>query len=458
MTLIREEPELERPIEDVADLVAFLRSGEKPREAWRVGTEHEKLGLYADTLEPVPFEGERGIGALLEMLAREHGFDAVSEEGRVIALERDGVSVTLEPGGALEMAGAPLETLHETCREFQGHLALMKHVSARLGIVWLGLGLQPLASIDAMPRMPLDRYRIMRAVLAGRGAHALEMMHMTGGVQANFDYASGEDLALKLRVALAASPLITALYANSCISEGRPNGFESRRAWIWRNTDPDRCGLLPFVFEEDWLEGDAYRRYVEWALDVPMLFIRREGQHVPMQGRTFRDFLTQGHGEHRPVLADWNLHLTTLFPEVRVKRVVEVRGADAVPPGLVCALPALWKGLLYDEEALREAQARLGGWKSAEVDRLHAEVARLGLAAESPGGPAGEVGKDLVGIAAAGLRRAGMKNRSGEDERIFLEPLWEILDRGSSPARHLLERWEGVWRQQVRLLVEYARY
>jgi glutamate--cysteine ligase len=458
VTLTREQPELERPVEHEAALLDYFRSGEKPREAWRVGTEHEKVGLRASTFEPLGYDEERGLASLLQALVRDHGFAPLYEGRHLVGVERDGERITLEPGGQLELSGAPLTTLHETCREFRDHIALMKHVSAEFGLSWVGLGIHPLAKVEEIPWVPRERYRIMREALGKRGALAHHMMKATGSVQANYDYSDERDLALKLRVACAASPLVTALYANSSISEDAPNGFVSRRAWIWRHTDPDRCGLLAFVFEPGWLEGGAYARYSQWALDVPMLFIQRDRRHVPVGGRTFRAFLHEGYGEHRATLADWDLHLTTLFPEVRLKRVLEVRGADAVPPGLVCALPALWKGIIYDSEALAAADARLRHWGFAEVDRLHAEVATRGLEAGTPDGPALEVAQELVGLAAKGLERSGSRNRSGEDERLFLEPLYEILDRGSSPGQQLLERWEGSWNRRVDRLIDYAVY
>ncbi len=392
------------------------------------------------------------------MLHREYGFDPLQDGENLVGLERDGASITLEPGGQLDLSGAPLVTLHETCREFNEHLALMKHVSDRFGIVWLGLGIHPLAKLDELPRMPRDRYTLMRSFLSERGSLALWMMHGTGTVQANFDFSSESDAARKLRLGLAASPIITSLYANSGVSEGAPNGFESRRAWVWRHTDTDRCGLLPFVFSDEWLEGSAYARYAEWALDVSGLFIVRGEHHLPLGGRSFRDFVENGHAGERATLADWNLHLTTLFPEARMKRVIEVRGADAVPPSLVCALPAFWKGLFYDDTSLDAAFERIRGWSWAEVDALHAGVAREGLAAASPGGPVLEVARELVDLSAAGLARIEARNHRGETEELFLEPLYEILDRGASPARAVLELWEGAWGGRIERLVEYAKY
>ncbi len=458
MSLIRVDPELLQPVDDPSQLIEYLRRAETPREEFRVGTEHEKIALYAEDLAPVPYEGDRGIQALLSVLRDEHGFDPLLDEGRLVGLERDGATITLEPGGQLELSGAPLFSLHETCAEFNEHVALMKHVSARFGMIWLGLGIHPLAGIDELPRMPRQRYAIMREYLAARDELGIHMMHATGTVQANFDFASEADMARKLHLALAASPIITALYANSSVSDGVPNGFESRRAWVWRHTDPDRCGFLPFVFEDGWGEGTAYVRYVEWALDVPMFFLVRDERHIPMGGRTFRDFLAGGFESERATLADWHIHLTTLFPEARLKRVIEVRGADAVPPKLVCGLPAFWKGLFHDEDALAAAEERIGKWTHAQVDALHGEVARSGLKADAPDAPILAVARELVDLSAQGLKRLGDRNRAGQDESLFLGPLYEIIDRGTSPGRYLLECWDGAWSRRIDLLVEYARY
>jgi glutamate--cysteine ligase len=423
-----------------------------------VGTEHEKVGLRTGTFEPIAYAGEKGLSTLLRTVAGDHGFEPLYEGQDLVGVERGWERITLEPGGQLELSGAPLASLHETCREFRDHLALMKHVSGELGISWIGLGLHPLAKIDEIPWVPRDRYRVMREVLGRRGALAHHMMKATGSVQANYDYADESDLARKLRVTTAASPVVTALYANSSISEGAPNGLACRRAWIWRHTDPDRCGVLPFVFDPQWLEGGAYRSYAEWALDVPMLFIQRDESHISVEGRTFRWFMNEGYGEHRATLADWNLHLTTLFPEVRLKRVLEVRSSDAVPPGLVCAMPAFWKGILYDAEALDAAEARLRHWRFVDVDRLYTEVARSGLDARTPDGPLLGVAQELVALAGKGLQRIGSRNNAGEDESLFLEPLHEILDRGKSPGQQLVERWDGSWQRKVERLIEYAAY
>jgi glutamate--cysteine ligase len=458
MSLTREDPRLARPAEDVAQLVEYFREGETPRADWRVGTEHEKLGLYARSFRPVPYEGERGIRTLLETIERERGWKPLGDAGLLVGLEQEGRTITLEPGGQLELSGAPLSTLHETEREFRDHIALVNQVSEPLGIVWLGLGLHPLAGVVELPRMPRERHQIMREYLGARDALGLHMMHATAGVQANFDFASEADAARKLRLALAASPVSTALFANSPLSEGKPNGFESRRAEIWRHTDTDRWSLLPFAFEPDFGEGTAYRAYTEWALDVPMFLVVRDGHSLPARGVTFREFMKRGLDGRRATLADWVVHLTTVFPEVRMKRVIETRGTDAVPGAQVCALPAFWKGLLYDEGSLSAGLERLRRWSFADVDALHAAVARQGLQARGPDGPVLEVARELVELSRQGLVRLGAKNELGEDESVHLEPLFRVAERGTSPAAELLAAWNGPWHQSPARLVEWAKY
>ena len=349
MSLDRDDPTLEVPVESIEDAVAYFRVGEKPRDAWRVGTEHEKLGLYESDLSPVPYEGERGIEALLERLAEVDGWQRIQEAGRTIALGRDGMSITLEPGGQLELSGEPKRTTFETCDEFQSHLVLMRRVSEEFGIVWLALGSEPFHPIEDAPRMPRVRHEIMRSYLPTRGSLALEMMHQTGTVQANFDFADEPDMVEKLRCAMAVTPVVSAIYANSGVTCGKANGFVSRRLHIWQHTDPDRCGLLPFVFDEDF----GYAAWARWAFEVPTFFLVREGRYIPTGGLPFGHFVRDGFRGERASLADFERHLTTLFPEVRIKRYMEVRGADAVPPQLTCSLPALWKGLLYDDDARR---------------------------------------------------------------------------------------------------------
>lgn len=455
MSLDRDDPALEVPVESVEDAVAYFGPGEKPRDAWRVGTEHEKLGLYESDLSPVPYEGERGIGALLERLAEEDGWRRIQEAGQTIALSRDRMSITLEPGGQLELSGEPKRTIFETCDEFQSHLALMRRVSEEFGIVWLALGSEPFHPVEEAPHMPRVRHDIMRSYLPTRGALALEMMHQTGTVQANFDFADEADMVEKVRAAMAVTPVVSAIYANSGLTCGKANGFVSRRLHIWQHTDPDRCGLLPFVFDDDF----GYEAWARWAFGVPLFFLVREGRYIPTPGLRFGDFVRDGFEDERATLADFDRHLTTLFPEVRVKRFIEVRGADAVPPQLTCSLPALWKGLLYDDEARSATLALAAGWAADERQQLLLDVARAGLSAAGPGGrPVADLAREVVTLADAGLRRLGHAGASSPDESGFLDPVREQLERGRSPGQVVLERWEGDWNQSARRLIDYARY
>ncbi len=436
------------------DLLAYFRDAETPRGDWRVGTEHEKIGIYSADGARIPYAGPAGVRAVLERIARLDGWNVVEEDGNPIALAKQGASITLEPGGQIELSGAPLRTARETCSEFNTHVDLVKQVSDDLGIAWLALGADPFHDVEQIPVMPKARYAIMRRYLPTRGRLALHMMHATATVQANFDYADERDMARKMRTAMGVTPLISALYANSSLSGGKPNGYVSRRVEIWRHTDPDRCGLLPFVFDPDF----GYEQYVEWALDVPLFFLVRGHRYAPGQGRTFRQLMAEGLDGEQATLADWDLHLTTVFPEVRLKRYIEVRGADAASPAMTCALPAVWKGLLYDDAALDAAWELVSGWSPAQREDAQREVALYGLRAQVAGQPALDLARELVGIADAGLAGIAARGETDRDERGFLDVLREQIELGVSPGEVVLERWNGEWRGQPERLIEYARY
>jgi glutamate--cysteine ligase len=446
--------DLQAPVESVDTLVSYLRAGEKPPERWRVGTEHEKIGLRAGDHSPVDYAGERGIGMLLQRMAELGGWKPIFDQENVVGLQKDDASITLEPGGQLELSGAPLRTIHETCREFHTHLDLVRRASEPLDIVWLGLGIHPIHSVEQLPRMPKQRYRIMRHYLPTRGSRGLIMMFSTATVQANLDYESEPDMVEKVRTALGISPVVSAIFANSSLSDGKANGFVSRRMHAWTDTDPDRCGMLPIAFESDF----GYRRYVEWALDVPMFFVVRGGHYEAAHDQTFRQFLENGRGKDRPTLADFDRHLTTLFPDVRVKQFIEVRGADAVPPGLTCSLPALWKGVLYDAVAREAAVDLVGGFTQEEREAASEAVARHGLAATYAGQPILELARELVEISRAGLQRIAHPGPDAPDESVFLDPVFAQLDLAKSPGTIVLERWEGEWERSFDRLIEYARY
>lgn len=443
----RASAELERPVESLDDLVAYFRAGEKPRERFRVGIEHEKLALRAGTLEPVPYDGPAGIESFLRRVAQQPGFEAITEDGRVLGLDGP-TSVSLEPGGQVEQNGQPHASLLDAIAEIRAHVATLRGIADASGIVLLGLGAHPFHPTKELTQIPRERYRIMRQYLPTRGELALDMMHATASLQVSFDWSDERDMVSMMRTALAVTPLVTACFANSSLTMGRPSGFVSRRAWIWRHTDPDRCGMLPFAFDD----AMGYARYAEWALDVPMFFLVRDGAYRPMNGTTFRRFWRDGHEGERATLADWDRHLTTLFPEVRVKRILEVRCADAVPLPLLEAAPALWKGVLYDAGA-REAASALLPVDGDARDALQLDVARRGLGASSPRGPILPVARALARIAREGLRRQG-----AAAEAALLDPLDDLLERGKSPGEVVLERWQGEWAGSPARLIEHARY
>jgi glutamate--cysteine ligase len=442
-------------IESKQQLIDDLAAGNKPREAWRIGTEHEKFGFRLSDLRPPTYEGPQGIRAVLEGLAQ-FGWTPVLEGGHLIALKKDGASVTLEPAGQLELSGAPLENLHQTCRETAGHLGELKIVSDRLGIGFFGMGFQPKWTREDMPWMPKGRYKIMREYMPKVGGLGLDMMTRTCTVQVNLDFASEADMVKKFRVSLALQPIATALFADSPFREGQPNGFLSYRSHIWTDTDPDRTGMLDFVFED----GFGFERYVDYLLDVPMYFVYREGRYIDAAGLSFRDFLR---GElsvlpgEKPTLSDWGDHLTTAFPEVRLKRYLEMRGADAGPWSRLCALPAFWTGLLYDDTALDAAWDLVRDFSMEERNALRDGVPRQALKLPFRNSNLLELARESLKIAAHGLQRRARLNCNGVDERIYLESLIEIVDSGQTAAERKLERFHGEWGGSVDpLFREYA--
>ena len=448
------------PITDPRELAAVLASGEKPRTDWRIGTEHEKFGFRLDDLRPPTFDGERGIEALLNGLTR-FGWQPYQESvdgqpPRTIALTRDSASVTLEPAGQLELSGAPLATLHETCKEVGSHLREVREVADELQLGFLGMGFQPKWRRDEMPWMPKGRYRIMRDYMPKVGNLGLDMMTRTCTVQVNLDYASEADMVKKFRVSLALQPIATALFADSPFTEGQPNGYLSYRSHIWTDTDPDRTGMLDFVFED----GFGYERYVDYLLDVPMYFSHRNDVYVDASGKSFRKFLR---GEldvlpgALPTLRDWNDHMTTAFPEVRLKKFLEMRGADSGPWGRICALPAFWVGLLYDATALDAAWDLVKDFSMAERHALRDGVPKYALRLPFRNGTVRDLAREAVKIAVAGLQRRAMRNSQGVDESRFLDELIEIVESGKTPAERKLALFHGDWRGSVDpLFGEYA--
>ncbi|MEX0814399.1 MAG: glutamate--cysteine ligase [Dongiaceae bacterium] len=435
------------PITDKRQLVADLEAGCKPPAAWRIGTEHEKFAFRLSDLRRLPFDGPDGIGALLEGLRR-FGWQPIQEDGNTIALNCGACNITLEPGGQVELSGAPVETLHQTCAEVTTHLTQVKEVAAELGVGMLGMGFDPKWSRADMPWMPKGRYEIMRAYMPKKGGLGLDMMLRTCTVQVNLDFASEAHMVKMLRVGLALQPVATALFADSPFAEGRPTGFLSYRSHIWTDTDPDRCGMLPFAFEP----GMGFERYVDYMLDVPMYFVYRDGRYLDASGQSFRDFLAGRlpvlPGEI-PGLGDWSDHLTTAFPEVRLKRFLEMRGADGGPWDRLCALPALFVGLLYDDAALDAAWDLVKDWTAAEREALRREVPRRALHTPFRGRPLRAVALEMLAIARDGLRRRARLDRTGDDEGRFLNILHEIAESGACPAETKLEAYHGRWHGSV---------
>jgi glutamate--cysteine ligase len=442
------------------DLVAWIAAGEKPHEAWRIGTEHEKFVFHTDSLTPVPYEGERSISALMHALIARFGWDPIIEGGKVIALKREGCeicgNISLEPGGQFELSGGAVETLHHTAAETREHLRQVLSVGEQLGIGFIGLGFSPKWTLAETPHMPKERYAIMTRYMPSVGKRGLDMMYRTATIQVNLDFADEADMVKKLRVSLALQPIATALFASSPFTEGRLNGFKSMRSEVWRDTDRRRTGMLPFAFED----GMGYERYVDYALSVPMYFVYRDGRYIDASGASFRDFLEgelpQLPGE-RPTLDDWSDHLTTLFPEVRLKRFLEMRGADSGPWQRICALPALWVGLLYDAQALDAAWNLVKDWTAEEREALRNGVPRTALATPFRSTTVQHVAREVLRIARRGLRARRRINASSQDEAIFLEPLEEVAHSGCTLADRLIERYEGPWRREIdHVFEEYA--
>jgi glutamate--cysteine ligase len=439
-------------IESRDELVAYLEAGNKPMADWRIGTEHEKFGFYRQGHTPVPYDGTRGIRALLEGMKHRFCWDGVMERGNIIALQRPdcpkGGVISLEPGGQLELSGSPLATLHETDEELRHHLSEVTEIGGELGIGFLGIGFSPKWTLAETPVMPKARYGIMQSYMPKKGRLGLDMMFRTATVQVNLDFADEADMVAKMRVGLALQPIATALFANSPFTDGRPNGFQSYRAEVWRDTDPDRTGNLPFAFEP----GMGFERYVDYALDVPMYFVYRSGRYIDAAGASFRDFLAGRLGElpgERPTFDDWADHLTTLFPDVRLKRFLEMRGADAGPFAELMALPAFWVGLTYDPASLAEASALIADWTVSERRHLRDQVPRLGLKTPFRGRHALDVAREAVAIAEKGLQRRAIFDSAGDDERKHLLALAEIAAEGRSPADRLLAEYAGDWHGDI---------
>src|SRR5215813_11943811 len=447
------------PIESRDELVAWFAAGEKPRAQFRVGTEHEKFAFLLTRNEPVPYQGARSIRALLEGMQLLLGWDPIMEGPNIIGLSdvTGGGAISLEPGGQFELSGAPVKTVHRTCSELMAHLAQLREVAEPLGIGFLGIGMTPNWSRSQMPVMPKGRYRIMTSYMPKVGRLGLDMMYRTCTVQANLDFSSEADMVKKLRVSLALQPVATALFANSPFTEGKPNGFLSFRSEIWRDTDPDRSGTLPWAFEP----GMGYERWTDYALDVPMYFVKRGDRYVDVAGRSFRDLMAGRLPElpgERATLSDWSNHLTTIFPEVRLKRYLEMRGADAGPRRLLASLPAFWVGLLYDDAALAAAWDLVKDWTTEERQKLRDDVPKLALRAAVRGRSVRDLASECLAIARAGLARRARLDIGGRDETRYLETLDDIVARGITPAEELIEKFKGPWGGSVKPVFSEQAY
>ena len=445
----------DEPISGRDQLVDYIAQGEKPATDWRIGTEHEKFGFHLDDLRPPTWEGPRGIGALLEGMTR-FGWERVLENGKLIALWRDNASVTLEPAGQLELSGAPLETVHETCAEVSAHLKEVQTVADEIGLGFLGIGFQPKWRRADMPWMPKGRYKIMRDYMPKVGSLGLDMMARTCTVQVNLDFSSEADMIKKFRVGLALQPIATALFADSPFTEGQPNGYQSYRSQIWTDTDADRTGMLDFVFED----GFGYERYVDYLLDVPMYFSYRDGTYIDLAGKSFRKFLAGDLAElpsTKPTLRDWADHMTTAFPEVRLKKFLEMRGADGGRWSRLCALPAFWVGLLYDSTALDAAWDLVKDFDREERHALREGVPKHALKLPFRSGTVHDLATAAIKIAAQGLQRRARMNDHGADESIFLDTLVQIVDANQTPAERKLELFHGAWNGDIdRVFREFA--
>lgn len=426
-----------QPITTLDELLVPFHEAIKPEEQHRIGAEAEKFGVDTATGAPLPYEGARSVLTVMEALVERHAWQPESETpgGPLIALLRAGASITLEPGGQLELSGAPLENVHQICSEMSGHLAELRDISNELGIMWLGVGFHPFAAQADLPWVPKQRYAIMKRYLPTRGEHGLDMMRRTATVQANYDYSSEEAALRALRVSLRLSPVVTAIFANSPFYEGRLFGGRTFRARVWLSVDPDRQGLVGPVLER----GRRFLDYVEWALDAPMFLIKRGNEVIENTGQSFRSFMKHGFRGARPTQRDWETHLNTLFPEVRLKRTLEVRGADSLPGSLICALPALWTGILYDARALAEAEELTRDFTAAELESLRPAIAERALAATWRGAPLADLAQRVLTIASGGLERRARLNKNGKDERVHLARIAALVERGLCPADVLVE-------------------
>jgi glutamate--cysteine ligase len=441
-------------IEKKHELEAYFHDAGKPRERWRVGTEYEKVGIYRDTGQAIPYFGKRSVDFILRELIERFGWEPEEQDGNIIALTRDKAQITLEPGGQIELSGEPCESIHCTYAEFDQHIRELLEVTEPLGIIFLGLGMQPVSRLEQIEWVPKQRYRIMAPYMLKVGKLGQRMMKQTATVQANIDYSDEKDAMAKFRTGMGLAPVLIAMFANSPICDGQLNGYRSFREHIWTDTDRNRSGLLKFAFAPE----VSFAHYVEYALDVPMYFIVRNKNYIDMTSVTFRQFLTSGYRGERATIEDWNDHLTTLFPETRIKRYLEIRSVDSQPPDLMPALSALVKGAFYGNDCLQAAWDLVKGWSWDERMQVYLDSHRDALAARVRRYSLLDLARELVEIAWEGLRRQNQVNDLGDDETIYLKPLKDLLSQGKCPADVLLEKWEGELHHDIKRLIAYSAY
>jgi glutamate--cysteine ligase len=441
-------------IEKNQELEAYFHDSGKPPDRWRVGTEYEKVGIVRSTGQAIPYFGPRGVDRILRELIERFGWEPEEQDGNIIALTRDKAQITLEPGGQIELSGEPCESIHCTYAEFTQHIRELLEVTEPLGIIFLGLGMQPVSRLDEIEWVPKPRYRIMAPYMLKVGRLGQRMMKQTATVQANIDYSDEKDAMAKFRTGMGLAPILIAMFANSPICEGQLTGYRSFREHIWTDTDKSRSGLLKFAF----LPEVSFAHYVEYALDVPMYFIIRNKHYIDMTGLTFRQFLRYGHNGERATIEDWSDHLTTLFPETRIKRYIEIRSVDSQPPDLMPALSALIKGAFYDSDCLQAAWDLVKGWSWDERMQAYLDSHENALSTRVRRYSLLDLARELLEIAWEGLRRQNQVNDLGDDETIYLKPLKNLLDQGKCPADILLEKWEGELHHDIRRLIAYTAY
>jgi glutamate--cysteine ligase len=441
-------------IEKKDQLEEYFHAAGKPRERWRVGTEYEKVGIDRSSGKAIPYSGPRGVESILKRLIDRFGWEPEEQDGHIIALSRDNAQITLEPGGQIELSGEPCDSIHCTYAEFTQHIRELLEVSDPLDVVFLGLGMQPVSRLEEIEWVPKKRYRIMGPYMPKVGRLGQRMMKQTATVQANIDYRDEKDAMSKFRTGMGLTPIFISMFANSPICDGQLNGYRSYREHIWTDTDKSRSGMLKFAFSPD----VSFAHYVEYALDVPMYFIIRNKNYIDMTGTTFRQYLAYGWNGERATLEDWHDHLTTLFPETRIKRYIEVRSADSQPPELMPALSAIVKGAFYESDCLDAAWDLVKDWTWDERMQVYLDSHRDALAARIRRHSLLDLSKELLQIALEGLRRQKMFNALGEDETIYLEPLDKLLALGKCPADLLIEKWQGELDQDIRKLIAYSAY